>query len=67
MRIPVMLKDGTALKVYPRVLNHLLESEEVLLFKRTDGWVVLGQDPVRGAGGAYAGPERRSLVGRRRH
>lgn len=60
MRIPVMLKDGTALNVYPRVLNHLLAVEKVLLFKRADGWVVLGHDPVRGGGGDYAGPEWRA-------
>lgn len=68
MMIPVMLKDGTDRNVFPQVLDHLLESEQVMLFKRGGNWVVVGRDPVRGMGeGDYDGPERRSHLTRGFH
>ena len=63
--IDVILKDGTYHHFTTRVLNVLLESNRVMKFKRTTGWVTVGIDPVRvncktGMNNhAYHGPERR--------
>lgn len=65
MMVPVMLKDGSEEIVSPQVLDRMLESDEVMFFRRTEGWVVVGRDPVRGLGGIlYRGRERRGeLIG----
>ena len=45
--IDVILKDGTYHYFTPRVLGVLIESHRVHKFKRADGWVTVGVDPVR--------------------
>lgn len=62
--IDVILADGTYHHFSPSVLNVLIQSQRVLKFKRTNGWVTIGIDPVRQANpedvnGDYQGPERR--------
>ncbi len=43
-------------------LRQLIASGEVLAFHRSDGWVKVGVDLVRGNGGReYDGPERRNF------
>jgi hypothetical protein len=41
-------------------LEELIRSWAILGFRRYSGWVKLGRDPVRGGGGEYVGPERRT-------
>jgi hypothetical protein len=61
MMVPVMLKDGTEEIVSSQVLDRMLESGQVMFFRRTKGWVVVGRDSVRGMGGIlYRGRERRT-------
>ncbi len=64
--IDVILKDGTYHHFTPRVLNVLLETERVSKFKRSNGWVTVGVDPVRIVShinnGGYRGPERRGTL-----
>lgn len=43
------------------VLNDLITSGKVIKFYRSDGWVNVGHDPIRGWGGKYDGPERRKM------
>lgn len=62
--IDVILNDGTYHHFTPRVLNVLLETERVTKFRRSNGWVTVGVDPVRiytarYCNGLYHGPERR--------
>jgi hypothetical protein len=57
--IPVVLKDGTYQNVFADALNRLLTARQVMAFKRSSGWVMVGTDPVRGKGGRYRGPDRR--------
>jgi hypothetical protein len=64
--IDVILTDGSYHHFPSKVLDVLLRSQRVLKFKRTDGWVTVGIDPVRQANpaevnGGYQGPERRSF------
>lgn len=63
MMIPVVLKDGTSRQVFPQVLDGLLDSGKVMVFKRSSGWVLVGKDPIRSCGGSsgkYEGAERRA-------
>lgn len=47
-------------------LKRLIAGKKIIAFRRTDGWVRLGADPVRGEGGScYDGPERRNIVQKR--
>ncbi len=42
------------------VLDELIQSGKIEKFYRSEGWVTIGVDPVRGqGGGTYQGPERR--------
>ncbi|TNF52474.1 MAG: hypothetical protein JSV71_02000 [Nitrospiraceae bacterium] len=43
-------------------LDLLINSRKIKKFKRSEGWAVMGLDRVRGDGGKYKGPERRSCL-----
>lgn len=62
--IPVVDRKGKFSRVPPRELDQLIEQERILGFKRRDGWVILGEDPVREphSSHAYHGPERRRFA-----
>ena len=59
--IEVKLNDGTACRMAPKALNLFLTQHKVVKFKRSDGWVVVGRDPLRDMKKVhiYYGPERR--------
>lgn len=58
--IQVKYRDGVVDMVQAYMLQYLLAANRVLQFKRSDGWVTVGVDPLRGPGpGNYTGPERR--------
>ncbi|OHB24650.1 MAG: hypothetical protein A2X84_09840 [Desulfuromonadaceae bacterium GWC2_58_13] len=60
MMIPVVMKNGSEQRVFPKVLNEMLASGQVMFFKRTSGWVVVGRDQTRRKGPTiYDGRERR--------
>ena len=59
MLISVILKDGTHEKVFANGLERLIELDQVMAIKRSDGWARLGVDRMRGDGGLYRGPDRR--------
>jgi hypothetical protein len=60
MMIRIMYNDGNFDIIKPGLLNALIEKEAITSFKRSDGWIVIGRDPIRRGGNrAYAGPERR--------
>lgn len=43
-------------------LRRLIAAGEVMAFRRSDGWVKVGSEPIRGdGGGEYDGPERRNF------
>jgi hypothetical protein len=41
------------------MLDKLVISGKITKFYRSDGWVNIGHDPIRGLGGSYNGSERR--------
>jgi len=47
MMVHVVYSSGMHDMVKTEVLNRLLASGEVLQFKRTNGWVNVGLDPIR--------------------
>lgn len=66
MHIDVIMKDGTYHHFTPRVLDVLIETNRVMKFRRSNGWVTVGVDPVRirsrgefNSQNGYHGPERR--------
>ena len=59
MLIPVVLKDGHEELVSNNELHFLMSNNQVMFFKRSDGWVVLGRDKMRELKVPYNGVERR--------
>jgi len=43
-------------------LESLIESGQLFAFRRANEWVIIENDPVRGDGGGYSGPERRNTA-----
>jgi hypothetical protein len=50
MIIPVKYSDGTMDRVQSMLLDTLILSGAITKFKRTSGWVIVGQDPIRKRG-----------------
>ena len=60
MFIPIVLSGGEEELVSKAELQFLLDVHQVVLFKRSDGWVVVGQDKMR----AGRSPRRAPYSGR---
>jgi hypothetical protein len=61
--IRVLYKDNKYDYVQDARLDELIRAGKISQFHRSDGWVTVGHDPVRGTGGAiYDGPERRRAI-----
>lgn len=65
MMIPVKYSDGRHDLVKPQLLDRLLSDRKLAGFKRRNGWVEIGRDPVRGQARGrewriFAGRERRA-------
>jgi len=60
--IRVRYPDGITRLVRPAILDHLIETKRIVAFRRSDGWVRIGIDPIRSRRRrAYFGPERRQM------
>jgi hypothetical protein len=60
MHIKVIYMDNSAGVVKASSLEQLITTRRIVAFRRSEGWVKIGRDPVRGKGGKYKGPERRN-------
>lgn len=62
--IPVVYQNGEFSRVPPRELDELIAAERIIGFRRSDGWAILGEDPLRDprTSHPYQGPERRRAV-----
>lgn len=49
MRIPVIFGTGQVGHIHACTLDYLLRENEIVAFRRSKGWVRIGQDPVRDA------------------
>lgn len=60
MLIRVRYSDDSYDMLKPWRLQELIAAGRVAAFLRSDGWAIVGRDPLRrGAGRGYPGPERR--------
>lgn len=59
MLVRVMYQNAKFDMVKTFVLDELISSGKLKKFHRSQEWVTVGVDPVRGMGGSYKGPERR--------
>ncbi|HEY5973112.1 MAG TPA: hypothetical protein VIU41_00070 [Geobacteraceae bacterium] len=59
MLIPVIYIDNNVGMVDPERLDRLIESRQIMAFRRSEGMVRIGHDPVRSRSGSYDGLERR--------
>ena len=58
--IAVVYQDGMMDMVEPKILQRLIDSDEIIKFQRSEGWIYPGIDPIRQAArNDYHGPERR--------
>ncbi len=62
MRVQVLCQGDEGFQYVPDyLLGRLIAKGRIQAFCRSDGWAVIGLDPIRGEGNTtYAGPERRS-------
>jgi len=59
MYIPIVLSGGQVDLVSKEELQFLLDVHQIMLFKRSDGWVFVGQDKMRVGSSPYNGKEFR--------
>jgi hypothetical protein len=62
MLIRVRYRDQKYDMVKPWILDHLLTTRKLRSFERSSGWVLIGEDSIRGDGGNYRGTERRQRL-----
>lgn len=62
MLIPVIYPNGNHDMVKDFLLNKMIEQQEIIQFKRKEGWIDIKSDKVRAQSRKfYNGPERRQL------
>ena len=49
-KVNVELKDGAVCEMAEKAFNVFLSLDRVARFRRSDGWVIVGQDPMRDLG-----------------
>jgi hypothetical protein len=59
--ILVRYLDGTYDMVMNSQLAEMIENNRIIGFERSNRWVTIGLDPVRGSGGIYNGSNRRTM------
>jgi hypothetical protein len=62
MLIKVIYQNDKHDMLKPMMLDTLLFANKVKKFLRSEGWVTVGVDRIRGTGGYYEGPDRRRNV-----
>ena len=60
MLIKVIYQNDKHDMVKPLMLDILLFANKIKKFLRSEGWITVGIDKIRGTGGYYEGPERRN-------
>lgn len=59
MKLRVIYNELIAGKVQDTHIDRLIRENKIVGFFRSDGYVRIGNDPLRGSGGEYNGVERR--------
>jgi hypothetical protein len=63
MSITVMYTNGKTGIVENYQLDDLIASGKIKKFRRSEGWVVVGKDPIRKAEGLEIKPKKRQSAG----
>ena len=50
LRIDVELKDGSVCRMAKKAFNVFLSLDKVAKFKRSNGWIIVGEGPLRDLG-----------------
>jgi len=58
-----MYQDNQTGEIDRAKLDELISVNQIKMFMRSDGWAIIGLDPLRGSGGMYSGTDRRGLFG----
>lgn len=66
MSIKVMYTNGKTETVENFKLDDLIASGKIKKFRRSDGWVIVGKDPIRKADVLETKPKRRQSPGKAR-
>ena len=61
MLIPVMFKDGKFGYTDKYKIDRLINARQIIKFRRSNGWVIIGRDAIRHKTCTYQGVERRQL------
>lgn len=62
MIMQVMYQNNKESRIDSKYLDQMIELNKIKMFMRSDGWVIVGMDKTRGAGGIYNGPDRRGMI-----
>ena len=62
MLIRVIYQNDKHDMIKPVLLDSFMSSNKIKKFLRSEGWITIGTDQIRGKGGHYEGPERRKNV-----
>ena len=63
MNIQVMYSDSRTGQIDTSLLDNMLSEHNIKMFRRSDGWVTVGEAHIRGEGGMYEGVDRRGMYG----
>lgn len=64
LRVTVELKDGAVCQMAKKAFNVFLSLDKVAKFKRSNGWIVVGEGPLRDVGKdrcSFLSAERRAF------
>jgi hypothetical protein len=60
MKVNVIYSDGTVEAVPSSMLRELISLREIIAFQRAEGWVYIGQAPLRRKMQPFKGPGQRA-------
>lgn len=63
MNMKVVFQDNKQGVIDARNLDEMISVNKIKMFMRSDGWTMVGINPIRGSGGVYDGVDRRGTYG----
>lgn len=63
MNLRVVFHDNKEGIIDSRMLDQMISVDKIKMFMRSDGWTMVGINPIRGYGGVYDGIEKRGEFG----
>ncbi len=63
MNLQVIYQDNKMGEIDTSLLNDMITTNKIKMFRRSDGWAMVGVAHTRGDGGLYDGVDRRGKYG----